>query len=60
MRHYRIHVPHNDCGVFGPGCQFGAIVGKLTKPDFVAVFRENLLSVAGELLSEDTDHREAS
>lgn len=53
-------MPHNDCGVFGPGCQFGAIVGKLTKPDFVAVFRENLLSVAGELLSEDTDHREAS
>lgn len=50
---YHIDVPHNDCGVFWPGCQFCAIIGELAEPDFIAVFGENLLRVARELFPKD-------
>lgn len=53
MVDYRVYVPHNDCGVFGAGRQFCAVVGELAKPDFIAVFSEDLLSVAGELFPKD-------
>lgn len=53
---YRINVPHNDCGVFGTSRQFCAIIGKFAEPDFIAMFSENLLSVAWELFSTDEEH----
>lgn len=42
-------MPHNDGGIFGPSCQFCAIMGEFAEPYFIAVFSENLLCVAGEL-----------
>ncbi len=56
MIDYHVNVPHNDCGVFGPRCQFCAVVGELAEPDFIAVFSENLLSVARELFPKVWEH----
>lgn len=57
MTGYHVDLPHNDCGVFGASCQFCAIVGELAEPDFIAVFCENLLCVAGELFPLHTHTR---
>lgn len=53
MINYHVDMPHNNCGVFGPGRQFCAVIGELAEPDFIAVFSKNLLSVARELLPKN-------
>lgn len=51
---YHVNLPHNNCSVFGPRGQFGAVIGELAEPDFIAVFCENLLSVARKLFPTNT------
>ncbi len=53
-------MPHNDCGVFGAGCQFCAVIGELAEPDFIAVFSKCLLSVARELFPNNYKHMHIS
>ena len=50
-------MPHDDCGVFGSRGQFGAVIGELTEPHFIAVFGEDLLGVARELFPVDVRER---
>lgn len=48
-------MPHNDCGVFGSRGQFGAVIGELAEPHFIAVFGEDLLGIARELFPADNN-----
>lgn len=50
---HRVNLPYDDCCVFGPRGQFGAIVGEFAEPYFIAVLCQDLLGVAGELFPGD-------
>lgn len=52
-------MPHDDCGIFGPSCQFCAVIGELAEPHFIAVLSENLLGVARELFPRDKEDMHA-
>ena len=56
----RVHLPHNDGGVFGACGQFCAVVGELAEPNLVTVLCQDLLGVTGELLSKQTETQTGS
>lgn len=56
---HRLHLPDNHSCVFRAGGEFGAVVGELAEPDFIAVLCEDLLCVTGKLFPANTSADDA-
>lgn len=53
---YKINLPDNEGAIFWASCQFGAVWGESTEPDFITVVIESLYGDRWKLVSVKQQH----